>query len=113
MQAIRQQQFDILKGQNTAMKSEAEKAQIEAEKAHKDNAITHQIRFIFDYLNGDLIGIYFDADDPDGDFRHLVVLKNRFTGQTGHAGTVAYNRDTGRLLEETLAQLQNDNEGDA
>ena len=64
-------------------------------------------------LSDACIGIQVDSDDPDGDFRHLVVLKNRFTGQTGHAGTVAYNRETGRLLEETLAQLQNDNEGDA
>ncbi len=46
MQAIRQQQFDILKGQNTAMKSEAEKAQIEAEKAHKDTVIKAAFAFI-------------------------------------------------------------------
>ncbi len=47
-----------------------------------------------------------DPEDPDGDFRHLVVLKNRRTGQTGHAGTVHYNRQTGRLLEADMALLQ-------
>ena len=64
-------------------------------------------------LSDACIGLQVDAEDPDSDHRHLIVLKNRFTGQTGHAGTVIYNRETGRLLEETLAQLQNDNEGDA
>lgn len=46
MQAIRQQQFDNLNGQKTAMKSEAEMAQIEAEKAHKDAVIKSAIAFI-------------------------------------------------------------------
>jgi hypothetical protein len=53
-----------------------------------------------------------DPDDPDSDIRHLSILKNRFTGQTGAAGTLHYNRDTGRLLEIELAELldpQNDN----
>ena len=49
-----------------------EEIQYMAEMCLKDNAITHQIRFIFDYLNGDLIGIYFDADDPDADNYPLV-----------------------------------------
>jgi hypothetical protein len=32
-------------------------------------------------------------------------LKNRFTGETGDAGTMVYDRETGRLLEEELAAL--------
>ena len=36
---------------------------------------------------------------------NLNILKNRYTGQTGPAGTLNYNRDTGRLLEDVLAQL--------
>ena len=33
----------------------------------------------------------------------LVVLKNRFNGQTGPAGTLTYNKETGRLQEEELS----------
>ena len=46
-----------------------------------------------------------DPDEPNSDIRHLNILKNRYTGQTGPAGTLNYNRDTGRLLEDVLAQL--------
>lgn len=59
-------------------------------------------------LSDACIGLQVDPDDPDGDFRHLVILKNRFTGQTGHAGTVVYNRESGRLLEQELADLTTD-----
>jgi twinkle protein len=31
----------------------------------------------------------------------LVVLKNRFNGQTGNAGLLSYDKETGRLLEVT------------
>ena len=47
-----------------------------------------------------------DADEPNSDIRHLNILKNRYTGQTGPAGTLSYNRETGRLIEDVLAQLQ-------
>lgn len=63
-------------------------------------------------LSDAVIGLNVDPDDPDSDIRHLSILKNRFTGQTGAAGTLHYNRDTGRLLEIELAELldpQNDN----
>ena len=52
------------------------------------------------------ISMSVDADEPNSDIRHLNILKNRYTGQTGPAGTLNYNRDTGRLLEDVLAQLQ-------
>jgi twinkle protein len=45
------------------------------------------------------IGLEVDADDPTSGLRNLVVLKNRHTGQTGNAGTLRYDRDTGRLSE--------------
>lgn len=65
------------------------------------------------------IGLQKDPDDPDSDVRQVRVLKNRFSGQIGDAGTLVYNRDTGRLLEEAVASFadpENDNsqeEGDA
>jgi twinkle protein len=35
----------------------------------------------------------------------VVVLKNRFTGQTGPAGFLSYDKDTGRLLEGESNQV--------
>jgi twinkle protein len=52
------------------------------------------------------ISMAVDAEEPNSDIRHLHILKNRYTGQTGPAGTLNYNRDTGRLIEDVLAQLQ-------
>ena len=51
------------------------------------------------------IGLSVDPDDPHSDVRHLTVLKNRHSGRTGPAGTLRYCHDTGRLMEEALAQL--------
>lgn len=56
------------------------------------------------------IALQVDPDDPDGDIRNLQILKNRWTGQTGPAGTLQYSRDTGRLLEIELAMLGQDEE---
>ena len=39
-------------------------------------------------LSDACIAMEVDADAPDSDIRHFRVLKNRFTGQTGEAGTV-------------------------
>ena len=64
-------------------------------------------------LSDACIGLQVDPEDPDSDIRHLTVLKNRFSGQTGTAGTLMYDRTTGRLLEAELADLlnpDNDNE---
>ena len=64
-------------------------------------------------LSDACIGLQVDPEDPDSDIRHLTVLKNRFSGQTGAAGTLMYDRTTGRLLEAELADLlnpDNDNE---
>ena len=56
-------------------------------------------------LSDAAIGLQKDPDDPDGDHRFIRVLKNRFCGSIGDAGTLVYNRETGRLLEEQLALL--------
>ena len=31
--------------------------------------------------------------DPDSDYRELVLLKNRFTGETGDCGMIKYDRE--------------------
>lgn len=54
------------------------------------------------------IGLQKDPDDPDSDIRMLRVLKNRFSGQIGDAGTLSYNRTTGRLQEFELSLLVDD-----
>ena len=51
------------------------------------------------------ISLSVDSDDPHSNIRHLAVLKNRYTGQTGPAGTLSYSTETGRLIEEVLAQM--------
>ena len=53
-------------------------------------------------LSDAAIGLQKDPDDPDSDYRFIRVLKNRFCGSIGDAGTLVYNRETGRLLEEQL-----------
>lgn len=60
-------------------------------------------------LSDAVIALNVDPDEPDSDIRHLAVLKNRFTGQTSsNAGTLVFDRTTGRLLEEELAHLINE-----
>lgn len=56
-------------------------------------------------LSDACIAIQVDPDEPDSDIRHLRILKNRFTGETGDAGTLVYDRETGRLIEEELSHL--------
>jgi len=57
-------------------------------------------------LSDAVIALNVDSEEPDSDIRHLAVLKNRFTGQTSsNAGTLTFNRSTGRLLEEELSHL--------
>ena len=56
MQAIRQHSLQILtKGQKAAMKSEAEKQQIDAEKAHKDAVMKAALAFINGEVSENLI----------------------------------------------------------
>ena len=61
-------------------------------------------------LSDACIGLQVDPEDPDSDVRHLRVLKNRWSGETGHAGTLHYTRSDGRLREDVLALLQQEQE---
>lgn len=63
-------------------------------------------------LSDSAIAIQKCPDDPDSDIRQLRVLKNRYCGDVGDAGTLEYNRETGRLLEEELAHFEPLPEGD-
>jgi len=63
-------------------------------------------------LSDACIGLQVDAEEPDSDIRHIRILKNRFTGQTGAAGTLVYDRGTGRLREMELAFLTGETEED-
>ena len=56
---------------------------------------SHSIAQLSDFC----IGLQVDAEDPTSGGRELVVLKNRFTGEVGFAGSLKYNRDTGRLID--------------
>jgi twinkle protein len=38
-------------------------------------------------------------------FANIRVLKNRFNGQTGKAGTIVYQSDTGRMTEDLTAEF--------
>jgi twinkle protein len=61
-------------------------------------------------LSDACIALNVDPDDPHNDLRFIRILKNRFTGETGDAGTLVYDRHTGRLLEQELAMLGNPDE---
>ena len=63
-------------------------------------------------LSDAAIGLQKDPDNPDSDFRQLRVLKNRFCGSIGDAGTLYYQRETGRLIESELTQFIEPEEGE-
>ena len=63
-------------------------------------------------LSDAVIALQVDPDEPDSDIRHLHVLKNRFTCETGQSQTLVYNRETGRLLEMEMADLTSPDEGE-
>ena len=63
-------------------------------------------------LSDACIGLQVDPDEPDSDVRHIRILKNRYTGQTGAAGTLVYSRETGRLSEIELSFLTGENENE-
>jgi len=64
-------------------------------------------------LSDACIGLQVDPDDPDSDIRHIKILKNRHTGQTGHGGTLVYSRETGRLTEMELSFLEENDEDES
>jgi len=64
-------------------------------------------------LSDAAIGLQKDPDDPDSDFRMVRVLKNRFSGSIGDAGTLFYQRDTGRLIEAQLVEFTETEQGES
>ena len=59
-----------------------------------------------------VIALQVDADDPNADIRTLHILKNRWSGMTGPAGVLQFSREEGRLRENALAQLEQEQEED-
>lgn len=45
------------------------------------------------------IALQKSEDDPHADIREIVLLKNRFTGETGTCDTLQYHREESRLIE--------------
>tara|TARA_B100000287_G_scaffold122477_1_gene114366 strand:+ start:31615 stop:33192 length:1578 start_codon:yes stop_codon:yes gene_type:complete len=78
----------------------------EGDKGHEDGAKVRlgQLRgsHAIAQLSDICITLQVDAEAPDGNIRHLHVLKNRFTGETGFAGSVNYDIDKGRLTDQLI-----------
>ena len=75
-------------------------------KAHEEGAVTSvsQLRgsASIAQLSDFVIGLERNGqadDETERNTTSIRVLKNRFSGITGPAGSVLYNADTGRLLE--------------
>lgn len=78
------------------------------DKGHEQGAMTslsqlrgsHSIAQLSDFV----IGLERDQQDEDtGNQTTIRVLKNRFSGETGEAGTLYYNPNTGRLSDHDLS----------
>ena len=54
-------------------------------------------------LSDMVIGLERDQQGDNPNVTTLRVLKNRFTGQTGEAGYLDYNAETGRLVETSIS----------
>jgi twinkle protein len=69
---------------------------------HEDGAKVHLGQLRGSHAIAQLADICVALQKPDADAvdsTELRVLKNRFTGEVGNAGTIFYNRETGRLTE--------------
>jgi len=77
-----------------------------SDKGHEDGAEVSlgQLRgsHAIAQLSDCVIGLQKPHEDAVSDTTELVVLKNRYTGQRGSAGTIVYNRTTGRLTESVF-----------
>ena len=77
-------------------------------KGHEEGATTSlaQLRgsHAIAQLSDMVIGLERNQQSQDANLTALRVLKNRFSGETGLAGQLHYNRNTGRLTEETAAE---------
>ena len=55
-----------------------------------------------------VIGLERNGQSDDAEERnttHLRVLKNRFSGDTGPAGSALYNKETGRMTDVNLSVI--------
>lgn len=64
-------------------------------------------------LSDIVIGLERDQQGENPNVTTLRVLKNRFSGETGEAGYLEYDRETGRLNETTVTSDFKDESGDA
>jgi len=51
-----------------------------------------------------VIGLERNQQGEEANTTVIRVLKNRFSGDTGLAGELYYNKDTGRLSEQAFTQ---------
>ena len=76
----------------------------EGDKGHEDGAKVRlgQLRgsHAIAQLSDICISLGVDPDNPNSNSRQVHLLKNRFTGQTGFAGNITYNPETGRLIDQ-------------
>lgn len=61
-------------------------------------------------LSDIVIGLERDQQGDDADVTTVRVLKNRYSGETGVAMLLRYNRDTGRLIEQDTVGFAPDTE---
>jgi len=77
----------------------------EGDKGHERGAQTglHQLRgsHAIAQLSDMVVSLERDQQGDNPNFTTLRVLKNRFSGETGIAGYLAYDKETGRLSETT------------
>lgn len=78
----------------------------DGDKGHEDGALVHlgQLRgsHSIAQLSDAVVGLQKNPEDPSSDQRQLVVLKNRWSGNTGSAGLLSYDRMSGRLMENAF-----------
>ena len=83
----------------------------EGNKGHEDGAVTSLSHLrgsaAIAQLSDIVIGLERNQQSEDADSTTVRVLKNRYTGVTGVAGSLLYRRDSGRLLEaEAIAMAE-------
>ncbi|MDC3046669.1 hypothetical protein OA165_00065 [Prochlorococcus sp. AH-736-A21] len=76
-----------------------EEIQLIAEKSAKNIEPDYKMRFVFDCFNGDMIGIYFEPDDPDANNFPLVSWK--------HLETFLFNQKNWEVAKRKNANGEN------
>lgn len=77
----------------------------EGNQGHEDGARVHLGQLRGSHAIAQLADICIALQKPEEgavDSTELRILKNRFTGEVGSAGTLTYNRETGRLTESVF-----------